>query len=82
MAFIYNKKLMAYIMSSALTKNVQTKGRIRVRYSKCLATATPKRAVKSKNNIQYIPVLFFCCSMAKKFVQTYEKGCNEPKLKK
>gem|GEM_PF-3953966 len=39
-------------MSIAFTKNVHTKGRIRVRYSKCLATATPNKAVKRKNNNQ------------------------------
>jgi hypothetical protein len=47
----------------AFTKNVQTKGRIRVRYSKCMAMAVIKAAVEMKKSNQYKPVDFFCCSM-------------------
>jgi hypothetical protein len=41
------------MMSSAFTKNVQTKGRIRVKYSKCEAIAKINAAVDAKNRIQY-----------------------------
>jgi hypothetical protein len=41
-------------MSIALTKNVQTNGSIRVRYSKCVAIAKINAAVDAKNRIQYI----------------------------
>jgi hypothetical protein len=44
---------LTYMMSSAFTKNVQTKGRIKVRYSKCAAIAKIKAAVDAKNRIQY-----------------------------
>jgi hypothetical protein len=40
-------------MSIAFTKNVQTKGRIRVRYSKRVAIAKINAAVDAKNRIQY-----------------------------
>jgi hypothetical protein len=41
------------MMSIAFTKKVQTKGRIRVRYSQCVAIAKRKAAVDAKNRIQY-----------------------------
>jgi hypothetical protein len=37
----------------AFTKNVHTKGRIRVRYSQCVAIAKTNAAVEAKNRIQY-----------------------------
>jgi len=40
-------------MSNAFTKNVHTKGRIRVRYSKWVAIAKRNAAVDAKNRIQY-----------------------------
>ena len=41
------------MMSNAFTKKVQTKGRIRVKYSKCEAIAKINAAVDAKNRIQY-----------------------------
>jgi hypothetical protein len=41
------------MISNAFTKKVQTKGRIRVRYSKWVAIAKIKQAVDAKNRIQY-----------------------------
>ena len=49
---LYIKKIKYYMMSSALTKNVQKKGRIRVRYSKCLLIAKISTTVVIKNKIQ------------------------------
>ena len=53
-------------MSSAFTKNVQTKGRIRVRYSNRLSIAKISPATERKNNNQYMPVFFFFCSILSK----------------
>jgi hypothetical protein len=41
------------MMSIAFTKNVHTKGRIRVRYSQWVAIARMNAAVDAKNRIQY-----------------------------
>ena len=41
------------MMSMAFTKKVQTKGRIRVRYSKRASIAKINAAVDAKNRIQY-----------------------------
>ncbi|SEO77511.1 hypothetical protein SAMN05660816_03497 [Niastella yeongjuensis] len=40
-------------MSKAFTKKVQTKGRINVKYSKCVAIAKRNAAVDARNRIQY-----------------------------
>jgi hypothetical protein len=40
-------------MSNAFTKNVQTKGRISVKYSKWVAIARINAAVDAKKRIQY-----------------------------
>jgi hypothetical protein len=40
-------------MSSAFTKNVHTKGRIKVRYSQWAAIAKMNNAVEARNSIQY-----------------------------
>ena len=57
------------MISIAFTKKVQTKGRIRVRYSNLKAIAAIKAAVEMKNRSQYSPVYFFVCSMHKKFAR-------------
>ena len=41
------------MISKAFTKNVQTKGRIRVKYSKRVAQARINAAVDARNRIQY-----------------------------
>jgi hypothetical protein len=41
------------MISKAFTKNVQTKGRIRVKYSKRVAIARINAAVDARNRIQY-----------------------------
>jgi hypothetical protein len=56
------------MISIAFTKEVQTKGMIRVRYSNFKTIAAIKAAVERKNRSQYNPVYFFVCSMYKKFV--------------
>lgn len=53
------------MISIAFTKEVQKKGRIRVRYSKCRAMAATRATEDRKNSNQYIPVYFFCCSIVK-----------------
>jgi hypothetical protein len=51
------------MISIALTKEVQTKGSISVKYEKWEAMAQTRAAVEAKNSNQYNPVFFFCCSM-------------------
>lgn len=55
------------MISIALTKKVQTKGNIRVRYSNLKAIAAIKAAVEMKKRTQYSPVYFavafFVCSI-------------------
>ena len=41
------------MISIAFTKNVHTKGSIRVRYSQCDAIAKINNAAEARNNIQY-----------------------------
>jgi len=41
------------MISKAFTKNVQTKGRIRVKYSKRVTIARINAAVDARNRIQY-----------------------------
>jgi hypothetical protein len=61
------------MISIALTKKVQTKGNIRVRYSNLKAIAAIKAAVEMKKRTQYSPVYFavgfLVCSMYKKFAR-------------
>ena len=61
--FTYKRDDRIYIISIAFTKKVQTKGRIRVKYSNLRAIAAIKAAVERRNRSQYIPVYFFDCSM-------------------
>jgi hypothetical protein len=51
------------MMSSAFTKKVLTKGKIRVRYSKCAEIAQTNAAEEIKKKIQNMPVFFLFCSM-------------------
>ena len=61
-------------MSMASTKNVVTKGMIRVNQGQCKAIAAIRAIVDTKNKIQYRPVdLFFFTSMGKIFAKIGEE---------
>jgi len=59
-----------HMISIALTKEVKTKGRIRVRYEKWEAIATMRPAEETKNNNQYKPVFFFSCSIVENLCES------------
>lgn len=56
------------MISNALTKNVQTKGMIMVKYSQCAKHAKRNAAVDNKNKNQYNPVRLLDVSMIKSLI--------------
>ena len=60
------------MMSMAFTKDVATKGRIRVRYSKWEYQAKIKAAVETKNRSQYAAVFFFCAMRSRIYANLSE----------
>ncbi len=69
--FVYRKKLMYYIKSSANAKNVTLKGNIIEQYPPPTAY-TPKNATTdNKNKIQYKPVDFFLVVIIKNIFCKY-----------
>ena len=50
-------------MSIAITKNVVTNGRMSVNHGQCVAIATTKAMVETKNNNQYRPFDFLRTSI-------------------
>ena len=69
------------MISIALTKKVQTKGRIRVKYSKWVATATANAPAEIKNNNQYTAVFFFCCSMEENLCKSRRNELTNKRIK-
>jgi hypothetical protein len=53
------------MISIANTKNVVTKGRIRVNHGQCVAIARARAATEIKNKIQYKPLELLLTSMIK-----------------
>jgi hypothetical protein len=62
------------IISIARTKNVVTKGMIRVSHGQCVIIARASKAVERKNNIQYIPLDLRFTSMKKDFCKNRGSG--------
>ena len=69
-----------YRRSIALTKEVHMIGRIRVRYSKCNATARIKAAEETKNMIHASPIFLFSVCISGCFGENKVKSssCNQP----
>jgi hypothetical protein len=57
------------MISKAFTKEVQKKGRIRVKYSNLASMAQTNAAVEARKTIHHTAVFFLVFSMSKKFWQ-------------